>query len=98
ADNGRAPDLRDGAALAGVAAERGEAVVEHLDGTTRVVKALGNGSDVEVPAISAARGLSLALRVRDRTVGVLRIACSGGIELTAPQRRFFAVLAYYAAL
>lgn len=98
ADNGRASHVRDGAALAGVAAERGEAVVEHLDGTTRVVKARGNGSDVEVPAISAARGLSLPLRVRGRTVGVLRIARAGGVELTAAQRRFFSVLAYYAAL
>lgn len=98
ADGGRTSDVRDGAALAGVAAERGEAVVEQVDGTTRVVQALGSGSHVEIPPLPAARGLSLPLRVRERIVGVLRIACDGGLELTLAQRRFFSVLAYYAAL
>ncbi|MFL5386898.1 MAG: ATP-binding protein [Longimicrobiaceae bacterium] len=98
AEIGRASAVRDGAALAGVAAERGEAVVEQMNGTTRVVQALGSGSDVEIPVMPAARGLSLPLRVRERIVGVLRIACDDGFELTQAQRRFFSVLAYYAAL
>lgn len=91
-------EMRDGAALAEVAAERGEAVVEHLDGTTRVLPSTARGGDVEIPEMPDARGLWLPLRVRERTVGVLRIAGAGGLELTAAQRRFFSVLAYYAAL
>jgi two-component system sensor histidine kinase KdpD len=98
ADAGRAGGTRDGSALAGVAAERGEAVVEQVDGTTRTIETHAGRSDVEIPAIPAARGLSLPLRVRGRTVGVLRVACAGGMVLTEAQRRFFAVLAYYAAL
>lgn len=87
-----------GATLASVAAERGEAVVEQVDGTTRVAPAQASGSAVEIPELPAARGLSLPLRVRGRTVGVLRIARGAGIALTPARRRFFSVLAYYAAL
>jgi two-component system sensor histidine kinase KdpD len=89
---------RDGSAIAQVAAERGNAVIEQADGTTRLAPARGRRGEVEVPEAAGARGLVLPLRVRDRTVGVLRIAREAGIGLTPAQRRFFAVLAYYAAL
>ena len=42
--------------------------------------------------------VSLPLRVRERTVGVLRIARGGGLALDAGERRFSSALAYYAAL
>jgi two-component system sensor histidine kinase KdpD len=91
-------DGRDGAATAALAAERGEAVIEQADGTTRLSPARGGEGQVEVPVAPGARGLSLPLRVRGHTAGVLRIAREEGIALTPAQRRFFAVLAYYAAL
>jgi two-component system sensor histidine kinase KdpD len=89
---------RDGATAARVAAERGDATIEQVDGTTRLVPARGGQGQVEVPEIGGAVGLALPLRVHERTVGVLRIVRAGGIALSPAQRRFFAVLAYYAAL
>jgi two-component system sensor histidine kinase KdpD len=84
--------------MARLAAERGEAVIEQADGTTRLTPARGGRGEVEVPAADGARGLSLPLRVRGHTAGVLRIVAAGGIALSDAQRRFFAALAYYAAL
>jgi len=98
ATGGHGAAAAGGAAMASVAAERGEAVVEQVDGTTRTVRSAGERGEVEIPALPAARGLSLPLRVRGRTVGVLRIGRATGLALSAPQRRFFSVLAYYAAL
>ncbi len=89
-------DGGDGHAMAALAAERGDAVIEQVDGTTRL-SPTGEG-EVEIPEAPGARGLSLPLRVRGRTAGVLRIAREAGIALTPAQRRFFAALAYYAAL
>ncbi len=85
-----------GARAAAMAVERGTGIVERLDGTTRVL-APGEGG-ATVPEVEGARGLSLPLRERGRTVGVLRVVCRGGISLTAAQRRFFAALSPYAAL
>jgi len=89
---------RDGLAMARLAAERGDAVTEQANGTTHVAPAGGGRGEVDLPGGAGAVGVSLPLRVRGRTVGVLRIARAGGIVLTPAQRRFFAVLAYYAAL
>jgi two-component system sensor histidine kinase KdpD len=83
-----------GATAAALADDRVVPVVERLDGTVRM---LPDGGDL-VPAVDDARGLSLPLRVRGRTVGVLRVTREGGITLDAAQRRFFAALSYYAAL
>ncbi len=44
------------------------------------------------------RAFALPLRVRDQTVGVLRIATASGLMLTAEQARLLTALAYYAAL
>ncbi|HEX6746197.1 MAG TPA: ATP-binding protein [Longimicrobium sp.] len=92
------PGAREGGALVSLAAERGEVVVEQVDGTTRLTTSGGGAGEVEIPAVPGARGLSLPLRVRGRIAGVLRIAREEGIALTPAQRRFFAALAYYAAL
>ena len=86
----------DGAQAAAVSVDRGAGIVERLDGTTRVLAPGETGA--MVPEVEEARGLSLPLRERGRTVGVLRVVCRGGISLTAAQRRFFAALSYYAAL
>jgi two-component system sensor histidine kinase KdpD len=93
-----ARERRDPAAMAALAAERGDAVIEQADGTTRLAVAGGGRGEVEIPNAPGARGLSLPLRVRGRTVGVLRVARAEGMALTPAQCRFFAVLAYYAAL
>ena len=50
------------------------------------------------PDLDDARVLVLPLRVRDQTVGVLRMERAGGIALAASQRQFLTALAYYAAL
>ena len=45
-----------------------------------------------------ARLVVYPLRVRDRVVGVLRIANTDALNLSEPQRRFLEALAHYAAL
>jgi two-component system sensor histidine kinase KdpD len=99
----RAPTAAGGEPGAGVpdmvipAAERGVAVVERVDGTARVVSRDG-GDAVDSLPLGDVRALVLPLRVRDRTVGVLRLAGAPALALDAAQRRFLAALAYYAAL
>ncbi|HET6764842.1 MAG TPA: ATP-binding protein [Longimicrobiaceae bacterium] len=97
---GNAPGSEGEAAppAAYAAAERGESVSEQADGTTRLAPAHGQGGEVKVPEAAGARALALPLRVHERTVGVLRVARAAGLGLDPAQRRFFAVLAYYAAL
>ena len=81
-------------------AQHGIAAMERSDGTVRV--AWQRNDDARLPAveldISDASVLLLPLRVRDRTVGVLRMAASSGMRLDAGQRRFLNALSYYAAL
>ncbi|HEU4454417.1 MAG TPA: ATP-binding protein [Longimicrobium sp.] len=97
-----ARDPADGRADAGVApsatlaAERGAAVVERSGATLEIVSA--RDGDGGFPRVKDAVAVSLPLRVRDRIVGVLRVARASGLVLTAAQHRFFTVLAYYAAL
>ncbi|HEU0054858.1 MAG TPA: DUF4118 domain-containing protein, partial [Longimicrobium sp.] len=74
--------------------DRGAGVAELRDGVVRVLPDGGG----DFPVVDDARALSLPLRVRGRTVGVLRVARSGGIALAPAERRFFAALSYYAAL
>jgi two-component system sensor histidine kinase KdpD len=77
-----------------IAAEQGVGVVERMDGTLRLLR----DSDPRLPPIPDLAALSLPLRVRQRTVGVLRIARAEGLVLDAGEQRFFAALSYYAAL
>jgi two-component system sensor histidine kinase KdpD len=91
------PDDADGLARqpgAALAAERGTGVVERVDGSLRLLPSAA----AELPHLPEMEALSLPLRVRERTVGVLRIARRGGLALDAGERRFFSALAYYAAL
>ncbi|HEY0015038.1 MAG TPA: DUF4118 domain-containing protein [Longimicrobium sp.] len=91
------PDDADGLARqpgAALAVERGTGVVERVDGSLRLLPSAA----AELPHLPEMEALSLPLRVRERTVGVLRIARGGGLALDAGERRFFSALAYYAAL
>lgn len=91
------PPGGDGARAAATAAELGTGVVERLDGTRRLLGPAAAGVPA-APEVREARALSLPLRERGRTVGVLRVTCGSGISLSSAQRRFFAALSPYAAL
>lgn len=75
----------------------GKPATEQVDGTTHV------GADPFVMTRSTssaprARVVYRPLMVRDRTVGVLRIASNAGLSLTTTQIRVLDALGYYAAL
>ena len=76
-------------------AEHGAPATESMDGTARVSAEAGAPSR---PDLAGARVLVTPLRVRDRTVGVLRVESAHGIELAPGQREFLNALEYYAAL
>lgn len=76
-----------------------------MDGTTNLAPpylsagtAAGQVSGAEWMVGGGVRTLLLPLRVRERTVGVLRAAGAPAIVLRADQRQFLFALAYYAAL
>ena len=76
----------------------GRAALERTDGGVRV-----SSDDVESSGllgldVRGARALLIPLRVRDRTVGVLRLAGDDPIEIDTAQARFLVALSYYAAL
>jgi two-component system sensor histidine kinase KdpD len=87
-------DVGEGPEAAGIAARRGIGVVERMDGTLRLLP----DAEPRIPPIPEAAALALPLRVRERTVGVLRIARAEGLMLDEAEQRFFAALSYYAAL
>jgi two-component system, OmpR family, sensor histidine kinase KdpD len=72
---------------------------DNTSASARVRDALGLSEELPTrhlhPAICA---LALPLQVRDHTVGVLRIAKRGGLELAPEQVRLLGALSYYAAL
>ncbi len=72
----------------------GTEAVLSADGTTR----LAWDGPARLDNAPNARALLRALRVRDRTVGVVAIIVAEGLQLDAEQRRVFEVLSYYAAL
>lgn len=84
--------------LISVVAERGITVAERRDGATSIAEPPSGTREIEIPGGQNFRAFSIPLRVRDRTVGVLRISDPVGISLSPPQRRFFGALSYYAAL
>jgi len=95
----------EGGSLAAWVAQMGMGAEEHEDRTMRVTaagvggappEAWGRGGAWHVPPDT--RALLVPLRVRDRTVGVLRIAHGEPIVLDPAQRQFLDALAYYAAL
>ena len=94
----------DAASLTAWVALEGAPAAEHADRTTWV----GSAGTIDGPAAwghghawhtaGDVRVLLVPLRVRTRTVGVLRIAHTAPIVLDPAQQRFLDVLAYYAAL
>jgi two-component system sensor histidine kinase KdpD len=95
------PAAPDGDRLVAWVAERGLPAAERPDGTLRFGhggsddRGDGEGADFDP---SGARVLVLPLRVRDRTVGALRLVHATALPLDAPRRRFLRALSYYAAL
>ncbi|CAA9293825.1 MAG: Osmosensitive K+ channel histidine kinase KdpD, partial [uncultured Gemmatimonadaceae bacterium] len=95
------PGAPDADRLVAWVAERGRPAAERPDGTLRFGGggsddgADGEGADFDP---SGARVLVLPLRVRDRTVGALRLVHAAALPLDAARRRFLQALSYYAAL
>jgi len=93
----------DDVSLAAWVGAHGLPAMVRVDGLTHVAPAQAVAQSG--PALSAfwlvgggVRTLLLPLRVRERTVGVLRAAGSPSIGLRVDQRQFLDALAYYAAL
>jgi two-component system sensor histidine kinase KdpD len=93
----------DDVSLAAWVGAHGLPAMVRVDGLTHVAPAQAVAQSV--PASGAfwlvgggVRTLLLPLRVRERTVGVLRAAGAPAIALRADQRQFLDALAYYAAL
>jgi two-component system sensor histidine kinase KdpD len=87
-----------GAALVDWVARSGRAALERADGAVRVGADEGYTSELLGLDVAGARALLLPLRVRERTVGVLRLAADGALDLDVAQLRFLVALSYYAAL
>jgi two-component system sensor histidine kinase KdpD len=100
---GNTPDQVGHSLLAWVSAH-GVAAAERMDRTLHVPPRRSAGiSDTEAQAVvwSDFAGdcvLTVPLRVRNRTVGVLRMAHAAGIQLVPQQELFLGALTYYAAL
>ena len=85
-----------------------EIAVERQDGTVSLAAPAGDGSaEVRADArgwalswgeIADARAIAIPLAVRERSVGVLRIANDPRVDLAPGQRDFLNALSYYAAL
>ena len=91
----RADHLQD---LAKWVSENGAAVIERRDGTTHLGASRPNENEIALLESGRALGLLLPLRVRERTVGVLRVADLGGIRLDPRRWRLLDAISYYAAL
>ena len=85
-----------GPPLARLAASTGQAVVERRDGTTSVA----GGETFEAALVSTPEAVAalLPLIVRQRVVGVLRVADRAPLALDDARRRVLQALTYYAAL
>lgn len=95
-ESGASHDERDTqlAAALRVVTRRGDASGGRV---RRLLGEVGEASaePVDRPAVHA---LALPLKVRDRTVGVLRLASDASLSFTPEQARLLTALAYYAAL
>ena len=76
----------------------GRSALERMDGGVRVSTEDGDASDILGLDANGARTLLLPLRVRDRTVGVLRLGGDEPITIDRGQARFLVALSFYAAL
>jgi two-component system sensor histidine kinase KdpD len=79
-------------------ATSGRAMAERVDGSTRVSTDEAGPDGLLGLDISSASTIVLPLRVRERTVGVLRLENPVAIPLDLPRTRFLVALTYYAAL
>jgi two-component system sensor histidine kinase KdpD len=79
-------------------AREGLAAAELVDGTTRLQEAAPPGANGRPIDTSNARILLMPLRMRERTVGVLRLVMFDVITLDPEQQQFVDLLSYYAAL
>jgi two-component system sensor histidine kinase KdpD len=84
--------------LAEWVSESGVAAVERRDGTTHLAAARPDAAELTLLTDGSAVALLLPLRVRGRTVGVLRVAKESGIRLDLQRWRFLDAISYYAAL
>jgi two-component system, OmpR family, sensor histidine kinase KdpD len=93
------PAIPDGSAsLAGWVSQSGVAIVERRDGTTHLSTSRPREGDLELLESGTGLALLLPLRVRERTVGVLRVATAEGLRLDPERWRFLDAISYYAAL
>jgi two-component system sensor histidine kinase KdpD len=92
---GAPPPSYAGAPLIEWIAANGRQAIVRDDGGIRIESAAGAP---ELADIAEARMILIPLRVRERTVGVLRIAHSRVLRLDRAQQRFLMTLSYYAAL
>jgi two-component system sensor histidine kinase KdpD len=76
----------------------GRSAMQRMDGAVRVGASAGEANDLLDLDLTRAQSILLPLRVRDRTVGVLRLAHTKALAMDWPQRRFLTALSYYAAL
>lgn len=84
--------------LAGWVSESGVALVERRDGTTHLATSRPRESELQLLENGTALALLLPLRVRERTVGVLRVSAAEGLRLDPERWRFLDAISYYAAL
>lgn len=78
--------------------QSGVAVIERRDGTTHLAAARPSSTELAPLEDGTTLVLLLPLRVRDRTVGVLRVANAPGMHLDPERWRFLDAISYYAAL
>ncbi|HEY7233057.1 MAG TPA: ATP-binding protein [Gemmatimonadaceae bacterium] len=78
--------------------DSGVAVVEQRDRTTHLAAARPATSELALLETGNALALLLPLRVRNRSVGVLRVVKGSGIRLDSQRWRFLDAISYYAAL
>lgn len=85
--------------LAGWVSQSGVAAIERRDATTTpLATSRPRESELELLESGTAAALLLPLRVRERTVGVLRVARAEGLRLDPERWRFLDAISYYAAL
>jgi two-component system sensor histidine kinase KdpD len=78
--------------------DNGAALIEHRDGTTHLAASRPDEKEIALLESGRAVALLLPLRVRERTVGVLRVAKAEGLRLDPQRWRFLDAISYYAAL
>jgi two-component system sensor histidine kinase KdpD len=79
-------------------AERGETVIERRDGTTHLTDRSLSSTDEALVADGEAKTFLLPLQIRDKTVGVLKLAGIPPSGIGRDRARLALVLSFYAAL